>query len=89
VPEATHSPVGGRALTVPESAPGVEPRSLRNRIVFQLTGRGWVSIDDLAAILDVAVRSLVRPLVQLRRDGHVEADGEGRVRFVPAWRAGS
>ena len=89
MPQATHAHVGGRALTVPESAPALEPRSLRNRIIFQLTGCDWIPIDDLATILDVGVRSLVRPLVQLRRDGHVEADGEGRVRFVPAARARS
>jgi predicted ArsR family transcriptional regulator len=56
---------------------------LRNRIVLELEGGVWISIAELAAALDVGADALLRPLVELRRDGHVEADGRGRVRKFP------
>src|SRR5919199_453142 len=56
---------------------------LRNRVVSELSRHGWVRVDELAVMVDVDLRSLVRGLKVIQVQEHIEADGDGRVRRAP------
>jgi hypothetical protein len=63
----------------------IDPVELRNRVVSELHRRAsWVRVDELAVALEIDLLTLVRVLRVLHAQEHIEVDGKGCVRRVPA-----